>query len=123
MGASASKIARLLQVNPNAVKEAIAASRATLELYAPQAAEYWIEAARNAAANGDHKPAQALMQAVDVVRPPAQSYDVNPGAKAVAAVRVELHGFNFAGLPTPAMTPNGVTTIDAAAVDTTAPSA
>jgi hypothetical protein len=118
LGASESKIAKLLQARPNAVKDALTEARALLELFAPQAAEHWLEAARVAAANGDHKPAKELMQAIDVVKPPPQTYDTNgPGAKAMAAVKVEFVNFGFAGLPAQTTTP-AVTTIDATASST-----
>jgi Family of unknown function (DUF5681) len=99
MGTSESEIAKLLQAKPSAVKAAVAEARALLELFAPHAAECWLEAARVAALDGNHKPAMALMQAIEAVKPPAQSYDTGGAAKAIAGVKVELHGFYCAGLP------------------------
>lgn len=99
-GIGSTTIARVLNATPAAVKEALAGARQLLELAAPEVAANWVDAARIAAAEGDHKPAMALLQSIKVVEPVAQTYDTGTaGAKAVAAVKVELHGFTFAGLP------------------------
>lgn len=96
-------IAKLLQARPEAVREALTHARQLLEFFAPEVAMNWIDAARIAAAKGDHKPAMALLQSVKVVEPIAQTYDTGhgQGGKAIAAVTVEFHGFSFAGLPAP----------------------
>lgn len=100
-GHSDARIAKLLNAKPEAVKEALGHSRKLLELFAPEFAQHWLEASKNAAADGDHKPAMAALQSIEVVKPIAQTYDTGAqGSKAVAAVKVELHGFTFAGLPT-----------------------
>lgn len=99
-GLSEAEIASALHATPAAVKEATGQSRQILEVFAPRVAKNWIDAAEVAAADGDHKPAMALLQSIEVVKPIAQTYDTGAaGAKAVAAVKVELHGFTFAGLP------------------------
>lgn len=99
-GLSEAEIATALHARPAAVKEALTQSRQLLEAFAPRVAKNWIDAAEVAAAEGDHKPAMALLQSIKVVEPVAQTYDTGAaGAKAVAAVKVELHGFTFAGLP------------------------
>lgn len=99
-GLSEAEIATALHARPAAVKEALGQSRQLLEAFAPRVAKNWIDAAEVAAADGDHKPAMALLQSIKVVEPVAQTYDTGTaGAKAVAAVKVELHGFTFAGLP------------------------
>lgn len=100
MGRTPRQIARLLKARPEAVKEALAQGRRLLEAFAPQFAEHWLVASRNAALDGDHKPAMAALQSIEVVKPIAQTYDTGNGkANAVAAVKVEFHGFGFAGLP------------------------
>jgi hypothetical protein len=107
-GISADEIAKALHARPEAVKEALGQSRQLLEAFAPEVAKDWIDASRIAAADGDHKPAMALLQSIKVVEPIAQTYDTGAaGAKAVAGVKVELHGFYCAGLPglTPAPQP------------------
>lgn len=96
-GHSADDIAKALNARPEAVKDALASARRILEVFAPQVAENWIQAARVAAEDGDHRPAQALLQSVKVVEPVVPDYD--NGAKAVAAVKVEFVNFGFAGLP------------------------
>lgn len=99
-GRTPRQIARLLKARPTAVKEALAQSRRLLEVCSPQFAEHWLRASQVAAEDGDHKPAMAALQSIEVVKPIAQAYDVGgQGAKAVAAVKVEFHGFGFAGLP------------------------
>lgn len=99
-GLSETEIASALHARPAAVKEALGQSRQLLEAFAPRVAKNWIDAAEVAAADGDHKPAMALLQSIDVVKPVAQTYDTGPGgAKAVAAVKVEFHGFSLPGLP------------------------
>jgi hypothetical protein len=100
-GLSPRKIARLLKARPNAVKEALSQSRRLMEVCAPKFAEHWLRASEVAAEDGDHKPAMAALQSIDVVKPVAQTYDTGPGGKAVAAVKVEIHNFGFAGLPDP----------------------
>jgi hypothetical protein len=100
-GLSADDIAKALHAKPAAVKEALGQARQLLESFAPEVAKDWIDASRIAAADGDHKPAMALLQSIDVVKPVAQTYDTGPGGKAVAAVKVEIHNFGFAGLPDP----------------------
>lgn len=116
-GLSEAEIATALHARPAAVKEALTQSRQLLEAFAPRVAKNWIDAAEVAAAEGDHKPAMALLQSIKVVEPVAQTYDTGAaGAKAVAAVKVELHGFTFAGLPTPATEEK---TIDVTASTTT----
>jgi hypothetical protein len=100
-GLSPTAIAKVVSATPAAVKEALASARQILEAFAPEVAQHWVEAARIAAADGDHKPAMALLQSIEVVKPVAQTYDTGPGGKAVAAVKVEIHNFGFAGLPDP----------------------
>jgi hypothetical protein len=95
------QIARLLKARPNAVKEALSQSRRLMEVCAPKFAEHWLRASQVAAEEGDHKPAMAALQSIDVVKPVVQTYDTGPGGKAVAAVKVEIHNFGFAGLPQP----------------------
>lgn len=100
-GRTPRQIARLLKARPAAVKEAVTQSRRLLEVCAPQFAEHWLEASRVAAADGDHKPAMAALQSIEVVKPIAQTYETGngKGAAAFAGVKVELHGFYCAGLP------------------------
>lgn len=100
-GLSPRKIARLLKARPEAVKEALAQSRRLLEVCSPQAAQDWLRASQVAAEDGDHKPAMALLQSIEVVKPIAQTYDTGANGKAAAfaGVKVELHGFYCAGLP------------------------
>jgi hypothetical protein len=100
-GRTPRQIARLLKARPAAVKEAVVQSRRLLEVCAPQFAEHWLEASRIAAADGDHKPAMAALQSIEVVKPIAQTYETGNGGKAaaIAGVKVELHGFYCAGLP------------------------
>ena len=100
-GLSADDIAKALHAKPEAVKEALSQARQLLESFAPDVAKDWIDASRIAAAEGDHKPAMALLQSIKVVEPVAQTYDTATGAKAVAGVKVEIHNFGFAGLPQP----------------------
>jgi hypothetical protein len=101
LGRTPRQIARLLKASPAAVKEALAQSRRLMEVCAPQFAEDWLTASRVAAADGDHKPAMAALQSIEVVKPIAQTYDTGAqGGKAVAAVQVQFVGFGFAGLPT-----------------------
>lgn len=101
-GKSTAEIARMLDAKPEAVKDALTRSRRLLEMLAPQAAEDWATAMRVAADEGDHKPAMALLQSIEVVKPIAQTYDTGAqGGKAVAAVKVEFVNFGFAGLPQP----------------------
>lgn len=115
-GHSPRQIARLLKARPTAVKEALAQSRRLLEVCSPQFAAYWVEAARVAASEGDHKPAMAALQSIEVVKPIAQTYDTGAaGGKAVAAVQVQFVGFGFAGLPQPAAPEPTTTTIDVTA--------
>lgn len=101
LGRTPRQIARLLKAKPEAVKEALAQSRRLLESCAPQFAEHWLVASRNAALEGDHKPAMAALQSIEVVKPIAQTYDTGANGKAAAfaGVKVELHGFYCAGLP------------------------
>lgn len=100
-GHSPSRIARLLDAKPEAVKDAIANGRKLLDQFNPEMARYWRIAAARAAKKGDHRPAMAAMQSTKAIEPIAQTYDTGAqGGKAVAAVKVELHGFTFAGLPT-----------------------
>jgi hypothetical protein len=96
-------IAKLLQAHPEAVKEALTQARLLLEYFAPEVAMNWIDAARIAAARGDHRPAMALLQSVKVVEPIAQTYDTghSKGGEAIPAVQVQFIGFEYAGLPAP----------------------
>jgi hypothetical protein len=113
-GYSPDRIAKLLDAKPEAVKEALSHSRKLMEMFAPEFAQHWLRASQVAAEDGDHKPAMAALQSIEVVKPIAQTYDTGAqGGKAVAAVKVELHGFTFAGLPQPA--PAEPTTIDVTA--------
>lgn len=100
-GLSPRQIARLLKARPNAVKEALAQSRRLLEVCSPQFAQHWLRASQVAAEDGDHKPAMAALQSIEVVKPIAQTYDTGAAGKtaAFAGVKVELHGFFCAGLP------------------------
>jgi hypothetical protein len=100
-GHSEARIAKLLDAKPEAVKDALSQSRKLLEMFSPQFAEHWLRASEVAAEDGDHKPAMAALQSIEVVKPVAQTYDTGPGGKAVAAVKVEIHNFGFAGLPDP----------------------
>jgi hypothetical protein len=100
-GRTPRQIARLLKARPDAVKEALSQSRRLLEVCSPQFAEHWLRASQVAAEDGDHKPAMAALQSIEVVKPIAQTYDTAGKANAVAGVKVELHGFTFAGLPQP----------------------
>lgn len=116
LGRTPRQIARLLKASPTAVKEALAQSRRLMEVCAPQFAEDWLTASRVAAAEGDHKPAMAALQSIEVVKPIAQTYDTGAaGGKAVAAVQVQFVGFGFAGLPQPAAPEPTTTTIDVTA--------
>lgn len=121
LGRSPRQIARLLKAKPEAVKEALAQSRRLLETCAPQFAEHWLVASRNAALDGDHKPAMAALQSIEVIKPIAQTYDTGNSGKAAAfaGVKVELHGFYCAGLPG---LPSGLSPKDGApaAIDITA---
>jgi hypothetical protein len=115
-GRTPRQIARLLKARPTAVREALAQSRRLMEVCAPQFAEDWLTASRVAAADGDHKPAMAALQSIEVVKPIAQTYDTGAaGGKAVAAVKVEFVNFGFAGLPQPAAPEPTTTTIDVTA--------
>jgi len=99
-GLSETEIATALHARPAAVKEALGQSRQLLEAFAPRVAKNWIDAAEVAAADGDHKPAMALLQSIEVVKPVAQTYDTGAaGAKAVAGVQVTFVGFSLPGLP------------------------
>jgi hypothetical protein len=100
-GRTPRQIARLLKARPEAVKEALAQSRRLMEVCAPQFAEDWLTASRVAAADGDHKPAMAALQSIEVVKPIAQTYDTGAAGKAAAfaGVKVEFHGFSLPGLP------------------------
>lgn len=99
-GLSPTAIAKAVDATPAAVKEALASARQILEVFAPEVARDWVAAARVAAAEGDHKPAMALLQSIEVVKPVAQTYDTGgASAKAVAGVQVQFVGFGFAGLP------------------------
>ena len=99
-GYSPERIAKLLNAKPEAVKDALSQSLRLMQMCAPAFAEHWLRASQVAAEDGDHKPAMAALQSIEVVKPIAQTYDTGTaGAKAVAAVKVELHGFTFAGLP------------------------
>lgn len=99
-GRTPRQIARLLKARPEAVKEALAQGRRLMEVCAPQFAEHWLIASGNAALAGDHKPAMAALQSIEVIKPIAQTYDTGNGkAAAFAGVKVELHGFYCAGLP------------------------
>jgi hypothetical protein len=98
-GVTPRKIAKLLDARPEAVREALEGARKLLELFAPEFALFWIEAARNAAIKGDHRPSMAALLATKVIDPIAQVYDTGNDAKAVAGVKVELHGVHFGGLP------------------------
>jgi hypothetical protein len=114
-GHSPRQIARLLKARPTAVREALAQSRRLLEVCSTRFAEDWLVASRVAASEGDHKPAMAALQSIEVVKPIAQTYDTGAaGGKAVAAVQVQFVGFGFAGLPQPAA-PEPTTTIDVTA--------
>lgn len=103
-GLTPRKIAKLLGAQPAAVEEALAGARKLLQLFAPEFAQHWLEASRNAALDGDHRPAQAALLATKVIDPIAQVYDTGKDAKAVAGVRVEFHNFGFAGLPPTSVT-------------------
>jgi DNA-binding CsgD family transcriptional regulator len=113
-GRTPRQIARLLKARPEAVKEALSQSRRLLEVCSPKFAEHWLRASEVAAEDGDHKPAMAALQSIDVVKPIAQTYDTGPGAKAVAAVKVEFHGFSLPGLPQ-AQPPAEPVTVDVSA--------
>lgn len=112
LGRTPRQIARLLKARPEAVKEALTQGRRLLEVFAPQFAEHWLIASRVAATDGDHKPAMAALQSIEVVKPIAQTYDTGGKAAAFAGVKVELHGFYCAGLPG---LPQGLAPQDAAA--------
>lgn len=110
------QIARALRARPEAVREAVKQARMLLEYFAPEVAIDWLNASRNAAARGDHRPAMHLLQSIGVVKPVPQTYDTGAqGGKAVAAVNVEFHGFGFAGLPQQAVV-SAQSTNDAAGV-------
>jgi hypothetical protein len=98
-GLSARRIAKLLNARPDAVTEALEGALKLLQLFAPEIALDWINASRNAASKGDHRPAMALLQSLGVVKPIPQAYDLGARANAVAGVKVEYHNFAFAGLP------------------------
>jgi hypothetical protein len=99
-GHSEARIAKMLDAKPEAVKDALSQSRKLLELFSPQFAEHWLRASQVAAEDGDHKPAMAALQSIEVVKPVAQTYDTGgASAKAVAGVQVQFVGFGFAGLP------------------------
>jgi hypothetical protein len=110
------QIARLLKARPTAVKEALSQSRRLLEVCSPQFAQHWLRASQVAAEDGDHKPAMAALQSIEVVKPIAQTYDTGAqGGKAVAAVQVQFVGFGFAGLPQPPQAEAETKTIDVTA--------
>jgi hypothetical protein len=111
LGRTPRQIARLLKAKPAAVDEAVRQGRRVLEVCAPQFAEHWLIASRVAAAAGDHRPAMAAMQSTKAIEPIAQTYSTN-GPQAVAAVKVEFHGFTFAGLPAPTTPPAAPAAID-----------
>lgn len=115
-GVAPRKIAKLLGARPEAVREALEGARKLLEVFAPEFAQHWLEASRNAAMNGDHRPAMAALLATKVIEPIAQVYDTGNAGKAaaVAAVNVEFHGFGFAGLPQQAAVVSAQSTNDAA---------
>lgn len=114
-GYSPERIAKLLDATPEAVKDTLSQSLRLMQMCAPEFAQHWLEASRNAAKDGDHKPAMAALQSIEVVKPIAQTYDTGAaGSKAVAAVKVEFVNFGFAGLPQPAA-PEPTTTIDVTA--------
>jgi hypothetical protein len=101
-GRTPRQIARLLKAKPSAVREALSQSRRLMEVCAPKFAEHWLRASQVAAEDGDHKPAMAALQSIDVVKPVAQTYDTGgAGAKAVAGVQVTFVGFSLPGLPQP----------------------
>jgi hypothetical protein len=115
-GYSPERIAKMLDAKPEAVKEALAQSLRLMQMCAPEFAQHWLRASQVAAEDGDHKPAMAALQSIEVVKPIAQTYDTGAqGGKAVAAVKVELHGFTFAGLPQPAPAEAETKTIDVTA--------
>lgn len=115
-GYSPERIARMLDAKPEAVKEALTHSRKLMEMFAPEFAQHWLRASQVAAEDGDHKPAMAALQSIEVVKPIAQTYDTGAqGGKAVAAVQVQFVGFGFAGLPQPAAPEPTTTTIDVTA--------
>lgn len=115
-GHSESAIAKMLNAKPEAVKDALANSRKLLDQFAPAFARHWRLASHRAAKRGDHKPAMAALQSIEVVKPIAQTYDTGAqGGKAVAAVQVQFVGFGFAGLPQPAAPEPTTTTIDVTA--------
>jgi transposase len=112
-GHSEARIAKMLDAKPEAVKDALSQSRKLLELFSPQFAEHWLRASEVAAEDGDHKPAMAALQSIEVVKPVAQTYDTGgASAKAVAGVQVQFVGFGFAGLP------QGQPAIDVTATET-----
>lgn len=101
---SPAAIARALGARLDAVKDALAHARLIGEAYAPEVMMNWIRSTGVAADQGDHKPAMALLQSIEVVKPIAQTYDTGgANAKAVAGVKVEFVNFGFAGLPPPAI--------------------
>jgi hypothetical protein len=115
-GYSPERIAKMLDAKPEAVKEALAHSRKLMEMCAPEFAQHWLRASQVAAEDGDHKPAMAALQSIEVVKPIAQTYDTGAqGGKAVAAVQVQFVGFGFAGLPQPQQAEAETKTIDVTA--------
>lgn len=90
-GVAPRKIAKLLGARPEAVREALDGARKLLALFALEFAQHWLEASRNAAMNGDHRPAMAALLATKVIEPIAQVYESGQQTKAVAAVNVEFH--------------------------------
>jgi hypothetical protein len=90
-GVAPRKIAKLLSARPEAVREALEGARKLLELFAPEFAQHWLEASRNAAVNGDHRPAMAALLATKVIEPIPQVYETGGGANADAAMQVEFH--------------------------------
>jgi hypothetical protein len=115
-GYSPERIAKMLDAKPEAVKEALSHSRKLMEMFAPEFAQHWLRASQVAAEDGDHKPAMAALQSIEVVKPIAQTYDTGAqGGKAVAAVQVQFVGFGFAGLPQPPQAEAETKTIDVTA--------
>jgi hypothetical protein len=115
-GVPARDIAKVLHARPEAVVEARANARKFLDMLAPDFAQDWKRASEVAAEDGDHKPAMAALQSIEVVKPIAQTYDTGAqGGKAVAAVQVQFVGFGFAGLPQPPQAEAETKTIDVTA--------
>jgi hypothetical protein len=98
-GVTERQIAKLLHARPEAVKDALTGARRVLDSLAPQFVRDWARASEIAAENGDHKPALSALLSSKVIEPAPQVYDTGASSKAVAAVKVEIHNFSFAGLP------------------------